>query len=214
VRFLNVAEPSPRKNLKGLLRAWLRATRPDDDAVLLLKIGTHIPGSEADVLRQFAEAQADVGKRLDEAAPACSLSAMLSDAQMPRLFSSMTHYLSLSHAEGWDQPMIEAAATDLHLIAPAHSAYLAYLDPSLADLVPSREVPAQFPGGDWVGRLFDGVNWWEPDEEHAVGLIRAAIDGRHHPRQSPRAQVANAFTWRHATERPIEILTAAQRRSI
>src|SRR5512146_1905451 len=38
VRFLNVSELGPRKNLSGLVSAWLRATTPADDAVLIMKV--------------------------------------------------------------------------------------------------------------------------------------------------------------------------------
>src|SRR5690606_15425593 len=48
VRFLNVSEVGPRKNLKGLLAAWLRATTPADDAVLIMKMGCYAPGSLAE----------------------------------------------------------------------------------------------------------------------------------------------------------------------
>jgi glycosyltransferase involved in cell wall biosynthesis len=44
VRFLNVSAISPRKNLAGLMRAWLRATNRDDDAVLILKLTAYGPG--------------------------------------------------------------------------------------------------------------------------------------------------------------------------
>ena len=44
MRLLNVAELSSRKNQAGLLRAWIRATTREDDAVLILKVGLYSPG--------------------------------------------------------------------------------------------------------------------------------------------------------------------------
>lgn len=38
-QFLNISEFGPRKNLGGLLRAWMDAMRPDDDALLTIKTG-------------------------------------------------------------------------------------------------------------------------------------------------------------------------------
>jgi hypothetical protein len=43
-RFLNIAELRPRKNHLGLLRSWIRATKRDDDAVLLLKVSVFQAG--------------------------------------------------------------------------------------------------------------------------------------------------------------------------
>jgi len=46
-RFLNVAEVCTRKNHVGIMEAWLRATTPADDAVLVLKVNGFRPGAWA-----------------------------------------------------------------------------------------------------------------------------------------------------------------------
>jgi glycosyltransferase involved in cell wall biosynthesis len=209
LRFLNVSEPSPRKNLAGLIRAWLTATTPEDNAILVMKVASHggTPGAFA---RWLHEAQEVTGKALSQAAPICALRATLSDEQMTRLFASVTHYISMSHAEGWDQPMMEAAATDLRLIAPEHSAYLAYLNESIADLLPSHEVPTDFEDVEWGWRLFGGASWWKPDDTAAAAAIRAAIDGTGQAKASPRTRIAEGFTWAQATKTLIEILTEVE----
>jgi glycosyltransferase involved in cell wall biosynthesis len=206
VRFLNVSALGPRKNLSGLLRAWLLATSPQDDAILVLKIGRYAPGW-LEVFRYEVEAlQARLGKRLEEAAPVHLISDLLADAEMPRLYAAATHYISLSFGEGWDQPMVEAAASGLRLIAPSHSAYPTYLDTSVAQLLPSREVPAVFPGGGITGNLFEGVSWWEPDEAAAIAAIRAAIAGHDADKASARDRILRDFTWERATRRLLEVL--------
>lgn len=208
-RFLNVSAISPRKNLLGLLRAWIAATSPDDDAVLVIKANTDYPAWN----RQFEQqlAQLDYrGKRLCEAAPVRMLVDRYSDKEMPHLFASATHYISLSFAEGWDLPMMEAAATDLTLIAPDHSAYHDYLDASTARLIPCRPIPADygFPGilGPLARIGLRGSHWWRPDEEAAAAYIRRAIDGQDEQFASPRQQVACRYTWTNATKRLIAIL--------
>ena len=64
---------------------------------------------------------------MEDAAPVRVLHDLVADAKAPGLYAAATHYISLSHGEGWDQPMMEAAAAGLKLIAPSHSAYLTYL---------------------------------------------------------------------------------------
>ena len=213
VRFLNVSELSPRKNQYGLLRAWLRATRPSDDAVLILKLGLYSPDWQEVWDRTIVQIQHDVGKRFEDAAPIHTLHAILSDSEMPRLYATATHYISMSFGEGWDQPMVEAAASGLRLIAPDHSAYQAYLDRSCATLIPSREVPAHFPGGGITGHLFRHTRWWEPDEEEAEAAIRSAIEGRDTLTTPPRERILTDLTWTNAARRLLAVLdTISSRR--
>lgn len=206
VRFLNVSEIGIRKNFRGLVRTWLRATSPSDDAVLALKVGSYQPGAMFQLQNAVEAAQHDAGKALSEAAPVQFIREIYPDADLPRLFAFATHYISLSHGEGWDLSMMEAAATGLKLIAPDHSAYPTYLNADIASFVPSVEVPCNPPGGA-AGTYFEGANWWQPDEDAAASLIRDAIDGRDGGKASPRPHIAENFGWPAATRRLIEILT-------
>ncbi|HEX5441211.1 MAG TPA: hypothetical protein VFW76_10025 [Ktedonobacterales bacterium] len=205
-RFLNVSELGPRKNIVGLLHAWLDATRENDDAILILKLGRYAPGWFELLLLQMRQLEDKTGRRFADAAPVEMLLDMLPDSEMPRLFAVGTHYISLSHGEGWDQSMVEAAASGLRLIAPDHSAYQAYLTPETATLLPSREIPARFEGDPELQALFAGANWWQPDHEAAVDAIRATIS---HPNTGPsgaRDLVLHQFTWEHATRSLIAVL--------
>jgi glycosyltransferase involved in cell wall biosynthesis len=207
-RFLNISELRQRKNHVGLLRAWARATSPQDDAVLILKMSAY----QSHILGQFQqdldEMQQRLGKSLREAAPVFFLMAVYTDKLMPKLYAAATHYLSMSFSEGWDLPMMEAAASGLHLIAPEHSAYTTYLDQTVAHMLPCEEVPAAFDGH--LGRedavFFKGAHWWRPDEDAAVALIRAIIDGTMPEKLSPRQRILDTFTWERATSRLIKLL--------
>ncbi|HVX31304.1 MAG TPA: glycosyltransferase [Nitrolancea sp.] len=205
-RFLNVSELGPRKNIVGLLHAWLDATRDDDDAILILKLGRYTPGWFELMLLQMRQLEDSTGRRFADAAPVEMLLDLLPDAEMPRLFAVGTHYISLSHGEGWDQPMVEAAASGLRLIAPDHSAYQAYLTPETATLLPSREVPARFEGDPGLQALFEGSNWWEPDHEAAVAAIRAAIARPTAGPYGARDVVLRDFTWERATSSLVDVL--------
>ena len=150
--------------------------------------------------------EGSLGRTRRDAASILFYDEVLGDRQMPALFAAATHYWSMSHGEGWDQPMVEAAASGLRLIAPAHSAYLAYLDPSVARLIPARQVPARVDGDDGLSSLVSGADWWEPDEEAAVEVIRDAIAGRDGARTSARARIAETLTWDRAAARLLEIV--------
>jgi glycosyltransferase involved in cell wall biosynthesis len=208
MRFLNVSELGPRKNLVGLLHAWLLATTDEDDAVLILKLGDHAPGRRERLYRELMTVERQVGKGLGEAAPIHFVYDVYSDDEMPGLFAAATHYISMSHGEGWDQAMMEAVASGLVPVAPAHSAYLAYLDATTAHLISSREVPVACDDNE-LETLFAGADWWEPDVDEAADIVRALIDGTAGAIASGRRYILCEFTWEKATARLLEIATAA-----
>jgi glycosyltransferase involved in cell wall biosynthesis len=209
-RFLNVSAIGPRKNLDGLLRAWLRATTSDDDAVLICKMTVYHGAEYAYLLQQIEKMEEELGKRLEQAAPIHTIMRIFPDRELPRLYAAATHYISTSFGEGWDLPMTEAAASGLRLIAPDHSAYQTYLDDTVARMIPSIEVEAVYPYHGPTQRLFRGHNWWQPDEDATVAAIRDAIDGRDIPTASARERMLRDFTWERAADRMIEILTEAE----
>jgi glycosyltransferase involved in cell wall biosynthesis len=207
VRVLNVSDSMPRKNLAGLVRTWISGTSAGDDAILIVKVGPATREATSALFRRLAVMEQTLGKRRDQAAPILFVNRLLADAEMPGLYAVATHYWSMSHGEGWDLPMMEAAATGLRLIAPAHTAYLDYLDSGVAQLIPVRAVPADQRGNPWTAELFVGAHWWTPDEDAAGQALRNAIDGRDQPAASIRDRLASSFTWPQAGARLIEILT-------
>jgi glycosyltransferase involved in cell wall biosynthesis len=209
VRFLNVSAAVPRKNLPGLLRVWIRGTSRRDDAMLVIKLSGFPRDFDAWLWIQLQLAHRDPRKTLAGAAPVRFIKQAFSDEDMARLYTAFSHYISMSRGEGWDQPAMEAAASGLRLITPDHSAYRAYLDSSIAHLIPSREVPVtreQFEIWPGLWPLFEGASWWEPDEDRAVELIRSAIEGTDDVPCSARDRILRDFTWEKATQRLIAIL--------
>ena len=208
-RFLNVSDFNPRKNIDGLLRVWLRATASTDDAVLILKLGRTLgPALRAELGALVQGAERAVGRRLAEAAPVVLVDRLLSDEEMTGLHRAATHYWSLSHGEGWDLPMTTAGAMGLGLIAPAHSAYLAYLDDGNARLIPSSVAPARVPGQEGFHPPFHGLDWWVPDEEAAAAILVGIIRGGDRL-PSARDRLAGRFTWEQSADRLLAILDEA-----
>src|SRR5262249_2283143 len=109
-------------------------------------------------------------------------------------------YISLSHGEGWDLPMMEAAVCGLALVAPAHSAYLSYLREEEAHLIPAPLGPARFDGKltPEDALLFHGVQWWHPDEDAAADVIRRIVAGSGPPKRSPRERIVTDYSWEKA----------------
>jgi glycosyltransferase involved in cell wall biosynthesis len=206
-RFLHVGEVRPRKNHLGLLRTWLTATRPDDDAILILKC--LIPPYLARVFQDdLEEMQVRAGRRLDEAAPVLFFNDVLTDERMRALYRAATHYVSMSHGEGWDLPMMEAAASGLSLIAPDHSSYRSYLGDADADWIPAHEVEVRFEGQ--LGRedlaYFRGLSWWQPDEAEAAAVFTRLIRGAEPLQPPPTERMLREYGWDHAARRLLAVL--------
>ena len=203
VRVLNVSAIGTRKNLFGLIRLWLEHTSASDDAILIVKLSWNDQGMFVRFLRDVAALTALLGRSPQDAAPIRYVVTSLSDRDMPRLYASATHYISLSHGEGWDFPMIEAGSCGVHLIAPRHSAYTTYLDDSVARMIPARRVPA-----DWIesnfGRSIRGAMSWAVDETAAASALRDAIDGRRFP--TARQRIHREFDWVHSASQLLRII--------
>lgn len=205
-RMLNLSEFSPRKNPLGLLRLWIEATSARDDAILILKL-SHGGGEHGlRFLRELETLEHRLGKSRRDAAPILLLDRILSDAEMAALFGAATHYLSLSHGEGWDLAACEALACELQLIVPAHSGYLAWLDDQRAWLIPARRVPARIDGEPELAALFARAEWWQPDADVAAALIQRAIRNPDERQPSSRPWLLERFGWPASTRRLIEIL--------
>ena len=208
-RFLNVSDFIPRKNVDGLLRVWLTATRAGDDAVLILKLGKGSPESRAEIANLLAHTEVAVGRRWEEAAAIAIIDRRLEEAEMEGLFLAASVYWSLSHGEGWDLPLTKAGALGLGLIAPQHSAYVDYLNEKVARMIPATIGPARVAYGEHYWAPFHGLDWWNPDETAAAAIIADIIDGRGPALPDARRHLLEEFSWIKAARRLETILNEA-----
>ncbi len=202
VRILNVSDFIPRKNIAGLLRAWLEATDNSDDAVLILKPGLYHRDMALWVENEIAGIEEKAGKKFTQAAPICWITDLLPPDVMPSLYAAGTHYISMSHGEGWDLPMMEAGACGLQLIAPRHSAYENWMDEEWTTFIPSTEidVPEEHPSV-----FLNGLRFWQPDHTAAVEIIRLTVKGKLTVGAASDA-IRNNYTWGNTTKCLLEIL--------
>lgn len=205
IRFLNVSAAGARKNLSGLLRAWIVATTSGDNAGLILK--GSFPSSDArnHFWEQIRELQRTLGKTLLDAAPLFWLDEALAPEEMPQVYRGATHYISASHGEGFDLPMLEAAFCGLQLIAPRHSSYACYLNDKIAHLLPAELIPVNTGDDSTLLEYFAGSNWWQPDHDALCRTIRGIIDGTVEPKNSAYDSLSH-LTWERTAERLIELI--------
>ena len=68
VRFLNVSDLTPRKNLPGLIDVWVEATSREDDAMLILKLGCRSQAQRDQFAEQVRAAEQRLGKSFSSGA--------------------------------------------------------------------------------------------------------------------------------------------------
>ncbi|PWC55052.1 hypothetical protein TSH7_30470 [Azospirillum sp. TSH7] len=206
VRVLNISDFVARKNLDGLLRVWLRATRAGDDAILILKVGKGGSALAGEIRRLVDRCIHATGRRLEEAAPIVLLTDRYDEAALAGIYAMATHYLSLSHGEGWDLPITRAGCLGADLIAPRHSAYTAYLDDRVAHLIPCATGPALMPYSSDYYPPFHGLDWWHPDEDAAADILARVIRDPEGERRDAARHLMDNFTWDAAARRLLDAL--------
>ncbi|WP_377806267.1 tetratricopeptide repeat protein (plasmid) [Azospirillum sp. A29] len=211
VRVLNISDFVARKNLDGLLRVWLRATRPDDDAILILKVGKGGSALSGEARRLVDQCIQATGRRLEDAAPVALLTDRYDEAAIAGIYAMATHYLSLSHGEGWDLPITRAGCLGAGLIAPRHSAYTAYLNDRVAHLIPCTTGPALMPYSTDYYPPFHGLDWWHPDEDAAADILARVIRDPEGERRDASRHLTDSFTWDAAARRLLDALDGVGR---
>ncbi|WP_247892187.1 tetratricopeptide repeat protein [Azospirillum sp. Sh1] len=206
VRVLNISDFVARKNLDGLLRVWLRATRADDDAILILKVGKGGSSLIGEVRRLLEQGMHATGRRMEEAAPIALLTDRYDEQGIACLYAMATHYFSLSHGEGWDLPITRAGCLGAGLIAPRHSAYTAYLNDEVAHLIPCTTGPALMPYSSAYYPAFHGLDWWHPDEDAAAEILSRVVRNPEGERRDAARHLTETFTWDAAASRLLDVL--------
>lgn len=211
VRVLNISDFVARKNLDGLLRVWLRATRAGDDAILILKVGKGGASLVGEMRRLLEQGMQATGRRLEEAAPIALLTDRYDEQGIAGLYAMATHYFSLSHGEGWDLPITRAGCLGAGLIAPRHSAYTAYLNDRVAHLIPCTTGPALMPYSSAYYPPFHGLDWWHPDEDAAADILSRVVRDPEGERRDAARHLMDSFTWDAAASRLLDALDGVGR---
>ena len=159
--FLSYME---RKNPLGLVRAFRRAFKPDEKAVLLLKTSQSDFAPEQLAALREAIGDADV-RLLDEYLPR---------GDVRGLIASCDAYVSLHRSEGFGLTIAEAMALGKPVIATPYSGNADFFDLNNGLPVRYRLVRLEEDAGPYPAH----AHWAEPDEEHAAQLLRAVFDDR------------------------------------
>jgi glycosyltransferase involved in cell wall biosynthesis len=200
--FLSVGAMTWNKGLDLLLAAFARVAETDEDVRLLLK-GADALYSSREYVREVID---DLPARARElvASKLIYSGATYSSAMLADLMRAADVYVAPYRAEGFNLPVLEAAACGVPVICTAGGPTDEFTEESFARRIRSRPARMQLSPAD-VGDCLD------PDPDHLVELMREALRERGDaPRRGAigATHVARNLTWEHVTERLVAVLFA------
>lgn len=168
--FLSVFDWIDRKGWDVLLRAYLQAFSADDDVALIVK--THKfdePGANLEE-RLVWLIEHEFGVPLGRAPTVLLLSGLLPKADMPRLYAAADAFVLPTRGEGWGRPFMEAAATQMAVVATRWSGHLDFLNDDNSYLI---DIEGVVPAPVTSDRdIYLGQGWAEPSAEHLSQILR------------------------------------------
>ena len=124
----------------------------------------------------------------------------LSFSDMAKIYNASDAYVSPYIAEGFNLPVLEAAACGLPVICTAGGPTDDFVDPVFA-----RKIDSTFMQGE------GGILGLQPDLEHLISLIGEVVESGgfgQEARGAASSYVAGAFTWRHAVDKLLAAFSA------
>jgi len=164
----NIAQPHIRKNIPGLLEAFGKAFTKQDDVCLVLKVVNKPPTQAFDV--SFSEIYASFKDKYKNHAEVEILSNFIVDIE--GLYKSCEAIITMSHAECFWMPGLEAMAAKNIVIAPRYGGQLDYMNDDNSLLIDGKEVKADKRMQYWTQSPYAAV--FSPNIDHAVEMLRTA----------------------------------------
>jgi glycosyltransferase involved in cell wall biosynthesis len=197
--FLTNFDFSERKGWRELLLAWARAFEPGDPVCLVLKTGSVVDFTPAEVTARidgFLRRRFGHGARR-RLAPVRLIARMLPAREVPRLYAAADAYVSVSRGEAWGRPYMEALAMGLPTIGSRWGGNLDFMDESTSWLVDGELVPVP-PDAEVLpaAGFYRGHRWFQADVDELAAALRdvAADPSRARRRAAPaRAQLEARF---------------------
>jgi len=174
IRVVNMQEVITRKNLEGLLNVWVNTTTKDDDACLILKLGSFSGDAFRDFYKRFIDSLPK--DKRESAAPVFAYTRVLPEIALAPFLANATHYFTMSYGEGWGLLETKSGAMARKVIAPRSTGFLGYLNDDNSYMIETEPVPAIMDSLAHIKSLYTGAHWFRPDVDSAKEQLRKAID--------------------------------------
>ncbi len=181
-RFYYSGAWTSRKNPAGILRAWAKAFRGDEEVCLVL----HVPGATQELC---AIALHQTGLTPKEMAPVSVIRGRLGDQQYMDLHRSCDVFVTATRGEAWNLPAFDAVLSGRHVIHPMAMGPADYLGATSAVQYGGMAAPAAV-DVQVTERMEDGVRmavigaqglssrseWIEPNLAELAAEMRNAFE--------------------------------------
>jgi glycosyltransferase involved in cell wall biosynthesis len=202
--FMSAGAMSRNKGMDILLRAFAAVAERHPEVRLLLKGADTLYSSKqflGQALKSLSRSEADlVTERLAYRGAALSMD------QMSLFYQAADAYVSPYRAEGFNLPVLEAAACGVPVICTRGGPTDDFVTDEFALRIDSRPFPTSLDG--------ETGTHLEPDIDHLVTLMLRMIDDTEFRATATLAgprHAAGRFTWDHAIEKIIPLLSGALR---
>lgn len=177
--FLSSGSWQERKNLAGVIEAFLRAFPDEPDTILFIKTFFHFTNNRL-VREQVsaAIARANPADPCKAAARIKICSEFWPEECVTALAERADCYVSLHCGEGWCYPLFDAACNGTPVISTAYSGPMDYLDPRYHRLVRYDLVSAAREEQVMKFGFSSDMQWAAPDALDAAAHMREVYDHR------------------------------------
>lgn len=194
----NIAQPHLRKNIPGLLDTWGRAFTKEDDVCLVLKISKKGANTIMDI--PVNEIFANFRKTYKNAAEIEVIDTFIPDIEP--LYNACDVLITMSHAECFWMPGLEAFAADKVVLAPRYGGQLDYMNDDNSILLDGKLIRADQRMQYWEPSPYAAV--FDPDTTQAASKLKDVIKnyGDYHKKFSPKMQeILPEYSWKKVAER-------------
>lgn len=198
----NIAQPHMRKNIPGLLKAWGKAFTKNDDVCLVLKISRKSPNPSFDI--NFNEIYADFNGKFKNHAEIEVVDTFITDIET--LYNACDVVWTMSHAECFWMPGLEAFAANKIVVAPRYGGQLDYMNDENSILIEGKAIRADIGMQYWEPSPYASV--FDPNTDDCAKKLKDLIAnyGDYHKKFSPKMQeLVPNYTWTKVAERIVNL---------
>lgn len=173
--FYSIGQWIERKNMLGLLKAYLTEFDSDEKVCLVIKsyrLNTSI--KEQEIIKEQVKAL-KATLRLNQYPPIKFFGQLFTRDEIKALHNACDVYVAPVRSEGWGIPIAEAMTYEKPVIATNYSGQIEFAKPEHSYLIDCQETPcAGMIFGDYNGKM----SWAEPDLMHLKKLMRHTFNNR------------------------------------
>lgn len=194
----NIAQPHLRKNIPGLLETWGKAFTKNDDVCLVLKISKKGPNQVMDI--PVDQIFKNFRTKYKNHAEIEIIDTFIVDIET--LYNSCDVVITMSHAECFWMPGLEAFAANKVVIAPRYGGQLDYMNDENSVLIDGKLIRADNRLQYWEPSPYAAV--FDPDTNQAAAKLKDVIANYddYLKKFSPKMQeILPDYSWKKVAER-------------